>query len=112
MPSARIVLCAILPRYQRNVHWRNIYENKREEFNTGLKVIGDQYSCILVHCPRLQEDDIIDGIHPSVHSGVPKLVRSYEYVLNQMLGLSNVHVDNRKIKKNKKIFTGNVIYRK
>jgi hypothetical protein len=73
MPSARIVLCEILPRYQRNVHWRNIYENKRGEFNTGLKVIGDQYSCILVHCPRLQEDDIIDGIHPSVHSGVPNL---------------------------------------
>lgn len=74
-----------------------MYENKREEFNTGLKLIGDQYYCILVHCPRLQEDNIIDGIHPSVQSSVPKLVSSYKYVLNKMLGLSDVHVDNRNI---------------
>ncbi|CAC5394088.1 unnamed protein product [Mytilus coruscus] len=47
----------------------------------------DQYNCNFVICPYLREGDIIDGIHPSIETGVPKLVRAYKKVLNKIKGL-------------------------
>ncbi|CAG2201175.1 unnamed protein product [Mytilus edulis] len=87
IPTTKIVLCELLPRFQRNTIWRKMYEKRRAEFNLGLKEISDHYNCSFVTCPHLREDDIIDGIHPSIETGVPKLVRAYKTVLNKMMGL-------------------------
>ncbi|CAG2247065.1 unnamed protein product [Mytilus edulis] len=87
IPTAEIVIGEILPRFQSNLHWRKTYEEKRREFNLGLKRMVEKYKCTLSRSPYISEHDVIDGIHITPESGLPKLVKSYKIAINKLLGL-------------------------
>ncbi|VDI71158.1 Hypothetical predicted protein [Mytilus galloprovincialis] len=87
IPTAEIVIGEILPRFQSNLHWRKTYEEKRKEFNFGLKRMVEKYKCTLSRSPYITEHDVIDRIHITQELGLPKLVKSYKIAINKLLGL-------------------------
>ena len=87
IPGADIVIGEILPRFQNSLDWRHTYEAKRREINAGLKQISIQYNCSVTRSPYIKEEDVVDGIHLSVESGVPKLISAYKQVTNKLLGM-------------------------
>lgn len=91
IPQTKIILSEILPRFQPNFSWREIYETKRQEYNAGLKYVAQKYECNIIKSPFLNNEDVIDGIHPTVESGVPKLVRCYKNVTNGLLNVKRTN---------------------
>jgi len=89
IPGAEIIMSEILPRFQQNENWRYTYESKRSEFNSGLRQISIQYNCNISKCPYVQENDVVDGIHLTIESGVPKLISTYKIVTNKLLGMKD-----------------------
>ena len=87
IPNAQIVISEVLPRFQRDLNWRDIYENKRKNFNREIEKLAAERKCSFSKSPYIQEYDVIDGIHPSVESGIPKLVAAYKRVTNPLLGI-------------------------
>ena len=95
--ETEIVISEITPRFQSNFAWRGTYETKRQDFNLGLRQICDQYKCNIVQSPNFYEHEVIDGIHPTVESGVPKLVSAYKSVTNKLLGMKDIIVTENSI---------------
>ncbi len=91
LPDTEIVISEALPRFQKDLDWRDTYESKRQAFNQGLEIISNKYNCHLSTCPHIKEQDVVDGIHINDRSGLPKLIRSYKSVTNSLLGMKDTY---------------------
>lgn len=96
--DAQIVISGVLPRFQRDLNWRDIYEGKRRKFNGDLKVLAEKSECHFSEAPYIKEYDVYDGIHITEETGIPKLIKTYKRTTNALLGIQE-HPTNPSVKR-------------
>lgn len=86
LPTSKILIAELLPRFYRNSNQMSDFEEKRLLYNSLLKDFCFDVNIEYVNFEEMSHDDFYDGIHMN-QNGIKHYVKCVKRVLNPLLGV-------------------------